>query len=278
MSKVDLQKLSTIENMALSKTTIAGSVTFIKNEKFIKEALENPNIIAIITTPQIEHQFKTSKQYIVTNNPSDLFYKTYLKWCENFLDQENRISAKASIHPTAVYADKNVVIEDDVIIEANIVINEKVRIAKGSIIKSNCTIGKHGFEVKNIENKVKMIPHNGWVKIGRKVVIQDNSCIDNGIYGEDTIIMDETVIGAMCLVSHNNVIGKKCLIAPGCVISGNVVIGDKVWMGLGAKILNRIRIGDNAHVGIGSLVTRNIENDEKVMCHTKLIKIPSFGS
>lgn len=104
-------------------------------------------------------------------------------------------------------------------------------------------------------------PHIGSVRIGHRVEIGSNTCIDRGAIG-DTIIGDDTKIDNLVHIAHNVRIGQRCIIVAGAVIGGSAIIEDDVFIGINASIKNKVRIGNGATIGMGAVVTKDVPAGE----------------
>jgi UDP-3-O-[3-hydroxymyristoyl] glucosamine N-acyltransferase len=263
-----LQTCTEIQNFAKIQTTIPNSIVYIGVERLIYQAMNNKNIIAIITTKEIikKHYNTLKSKYIISSqNPSKDFYEHYHIWLKtNTNIVKSNISDLAKISPSAIISATNVVIEDDVKIGENAVVLDGVTLKKGSVIGPNCTIGYEGFEFMKIDGKNCPMKHNGRVIIEENVELQANSVVEKGIYGEDTIIVAYTKIDNQVLIGHNVQIGKNNLITAGVVIGGSARIGDNVFIGLGSNISNRVKVGNNVTINIGSTVVSNVKDDKTI--------------
>lgn len=137
----------------------------------------------------------------------------------------------------------------------------KVRIGRNVVIDDNCLIDAKGDS-------------NAGITIGSGVFIGRNSILSckNG----DIAIADGANIGFNCEVfsASRVVIGRDTLVAAYCYVIGGdhdfsdpaaavleqsrrsagVTIGSGAWLGAGAKILDGVTIGDRAIVGAGAVV------------------------
>jgi UDP-3-O-[3-hydroxymyristoyl] glucosamine N-acyltransferase LpxD len=77
-----------------------------------------------------------------------------------------------------------------------------------------------GFYVDEHGNMVKK-PQTLNVKIGNRVEIGANTCIDRGSWRE-TVIEDDTKIDNLVQIGHNVIIGKCCLLCGQVGIAGSV--------------------------------------------------------
>ena len=194
----------------------------------------------------------------------ELFYSKFINITNKKIKNISKISNKAMISKNSIVSDYGVVIEDNVVIEDSVIIKSNVIIKNGSIIRSGAIVGGDGFEVKIIDNKQTVIPHDGKVIIGENVDIGYNTCIDKGMFGRDTIIEDNAKIDNLCHIAHGVQIGKNTKIAAKAMIAGSCTIGENVWIGPSSNVSNSLKIGDNAKVTIGSTVLRNVENNQTV--------------
>ena len=106
--------------------------------------------------------------------------------------------------------------------------------------------------------------HAGGVRLGDRVELQANTCVDRAIFGGFTEIGEDTKCDNLVHIAHNVKIGRRCLLAAQAMIAGSVTIGDDVWIGPSAAVLSEITIGDGAYVTIGSVVTRNVAPGQHV--------------
>ena len=253
-----------VENFGMVNSAISNTITYLYDEKYEKELNQNKNISVVITTYEISKRINKSIQIIVSADPMSLFYRIYMDLFKSKTFNKNSISSSAFISSNAIVESKGVFIEDDVVIEGNVVIKTNVIIKKGSIVRSGAVIGGDGFEVKTVDGKQVVIPHDGKVIIGENVDIGYNTCVDKGMFGRDTIIEDNTKIDNLCHIAHGVQIGKNTKIAAKAMIAGSCTIGANVWIGPGSSISNAIKIGDNSKITIGSTVLRDVEANQTV--------------
>lgn len=241
-------------------------LAFLNSKKFLEEFRNNLNISCIICTEEVANEIKDLK-YIgicIHPNPKDIFFKVhnYLALNTEFYghNKENIISSTAKIHPSAVIADKNVTIGENVIIEANVTIYEGTYIGSNVIIKAGVVIGTDGFQYVKHENKIYKVHSKGCVEIHDNVEIHPNTCIEKGVLGGVTQIGKYTKIDNLVLIGHDSKIGDKCFLTTGVKIGGRVTIKDNVFMGISSAVRNGVSIGSNVKISIGAIVTKNVED------------------
>ena len=208
-----------------------------------------------------------SCNYIVVSNPRLAFTKvinTFFHYPEI-----SEISKTALIDENVVMG-AGACIGNNVTIESNCVIGKNVSIGHNSILKSNsvvgddvvigssCTIGGCGFGYQVDSNGRKLrINHIGGVRLGDRVEIGNNVCIDRGVIG-DTILEEGVLVDNIAHISHNVVVGKDAMIFALTVICGSSTIGERSKIAPGASVINKVSIGDDVQVGMGAVVTKNI--------------------
>lgn len=186
---------------------------------------------------------------------------------------------------------------------------EVMPLARMQLKNNNKSVKDLYFVVDNPEssmvNGVKVLSFLEFIKINagkkylncavadskvREVLItrlQEAGVSDWTIFSENTVIMDDVIIGAGSTLSpfvtvtsnvkigtsfhanlysyigHDCVIGDFVTFAPGVKCNGNVTIGNHVYVGSGAIIRpgksgRPFTIGENAVVGMGAVVTKNV--------------------
>lgn len=242
-------------------------LSFIENEKYISDL--GDNITCLITTKEIGVKLKDRYGIIVSSNPRVDYFKLHNKLSSNkeykraetdtTIGEECRISKLASISNKNVIIGKNVIIEDFVVIKENTIIGDN------SIIRSGVVLGGEGYEFKRVDGIIMNVNHCGGVIIEKNVEVQYNTCIDKALYTWDnTIVGEYSKLDNFVHLEHGVKVGKRCLIASRTTVGGRTVIGEDSWVGLGAVISNGLIIGKKASISLGSVVTRNINDNEKV--------------
>lgn len=242
-------------------------LSFIEDEKYIKELSDN--ITCLITTKEIGEAIKDKYGVIVSKNPRIDYFKLHNKLSNNreYLRKTYKtiIGENCNISPMASISNTNVTIGNNVKIEEFVVIRENTVIGDNSIIRAGCILGGEGFEYKRTDGIIMNVTHCGGVIVGENVEVQYNTCIDKALYTWDnTIVSDYSKIDNMVHLEHGVKVGERCLIASRTTVGGRTVIGSDSWIGLGAIISNGLTLGNKVSVSLGSVVTKNIEDGEKV--------------
>lgn len=242
-------------------------LTFLANIKFYAEIEQNPSISCIITTSEIANKLPDNDLgVIVAEKPKISFFQLHNKLAESNFYYEiktNCISEKAYIMEGAQLIGSNIIIEDNVLIEPNVTICGNTHIKKDSVIKAGTTVSGAGFQMIKDGDTSIAVTSIGKVIIGKNVVIQNNCCIDKGVFS-DTELQSEVKLDNLVHVAHDVKIDQNSFLAAGTVLSGRVKIGKNVFFGPNCTVSNGLSIGNNSQVTLGAVVTRDVPENTKV--------------
>lgn len=199
----------------------------------------------------------------------------------------------AGIHPTAV-VDPTAVIGEGAHIGAYVVIGAGVRLgAKATllphvvlypgvtagdcfyahahaVVRENCVLGDHvtlengaivgadgfGF-AKNEKGQWEKIPQSGPVKLGDRVDVQANACIDRATVGA-TEIGAGTKVDNLVQVGHGSKVGENTLICAQTGLAGSSVIGNNVILAGQTGIAGHCTVGDGVILTAQSAVSHDV--------------------
>lgn len=291
-----------IHGIASLETAAAGEISFLADSRLIK-ALADSQASAFIVKP--EHPMQADKSYLLSDNP----YLSFAQLTTLFNDAP---SMPASIHPSATIAG-SAVIGSDVHIGANVVIGEHVVIGDHCIIEANtvisdrCVLGSHGHLHANVtlyhnvivgnevnihsgtvlgsdgfgfaptseQYKWQKIYQLGGVRIGNRVEIGANTCIDRGALS-DTIIHDGVIIDNLVHIAHNCEIGENTAIAACVGMAGSVTIGKNCTFAGKVGINGHITIADNSHFAGMTVVTGTVKEPGTYATGTAMMPIKDW--
>ncbi|MDY6968531.1 MAG: UDP-3-O-(3-hydroxymyristoyl)glucosamine N-acyltransferase [Spirochaetota bacterium] len=157
-----------------------------------------------------------------------------------------QILANSIIYPNCII-EKDACVGRNSILHSGVIIKEKCAVGDDCIIHSGVVIGSDGFGFYEKDGRVLKIPQNGNVKIGDRVEVGANCCIDRATLGT-TEIGDDTKLDNLVHIAHNVKIGKKCYIAAQAGISGSVTVGEHV------TILGQVGIGDHLSIADETII------------------------
>jgi UDP-3-O-[3-hydroxymyristoyl] glucosamine N-acyltransferase len=277
--KMQLSELSSVAALktyrdasfsALGKTAhqLPQMLVFLESRRYLSQVTGNPNISCVITKPELAGEIPEHLGVGTTAQPRDAFYLVhhFLATQTEFYwkDFPTEIAEDAVVHPRAYVAPRNVRIGRETRIEPGAVIMERCIIGDGVVVRAGTALGTEGYEFRQSEGRLRGVVHAGGLRICDRVEIQANCAVDRPIFGDSSIIGEDTKLDNLVHVGHRVKIGQRCMLVAGVVIGGNVTIGNDVWIGPRAVISSGICIGDRAFVTIGSVVVNNVAASQKV--------------
>lgn len=267
IEKVCGLKLSTplFEGTGLIDGTASKTLSFVDDVRYVKNLLENPNILGVFTTQEISAAIPNEAMFtIICEEPRLSFYllhnyiaeRDYVKW-------PSVIDPTANVHPRAFISDNNVVIGPNSIIEANATILADVTLGESCLIGAGAVLGCDDAEIKVTSKGLLRAVHDGELRVGDHVHIGANCTVDKGFSFRHTIIGNGTKLGNSTFIGHGAHIDTDCMLLS-CIILGSANIGARVRVNPGAVISNQVEIGDDAIVSIGAVVVQSVTSETKV--------------
>jgi UDP-3-O-[3-hydroxymyristoyl] glucosamine N-acyltransferase len=197
------------------------------------------------------------------------------------------------IHPTAVI-DPTAEIGEGAHIGAYVVIGPQVRLGRNAtllphvvlypgvnagdflfahahaVVRENCVLGDHvtlengaivgadgfGF-AKNELGHWEKIPQSGPVRLGDRVDVQANACIDRATVGA-TEIGAGSKVDNLVQVGHGSKVGENTLICAQTGLAGSSVIGNNVILAGQAGIAGHCSVGDGVILTAQSAVSHDV--------------------
>lgn len=258
-------------------------LTFLNDEKYIKEIVENETVTSVITTKEIGEKLNNKYGVIICTNPKKTFFELH-----NFLVEKNfykknfksKISKNSRIAKSIIIPENNVIIEDNVVIESGTTIKEHVILKKNSIIRSNCVIGDQAFEFYKDENEILGIKCIGNVVLDENSEIQSGTIIERGVFNS-TYVGKNVKIDNLIHIGHDVKIGNNTFVIAGTVIGGRTRIGKNCYLSINSSVRNGLKIGNNVTINMGAVVTKNINDNETVtgnfaIPHDKFLKFLKY--
>lgn len=248
------------------KTAEPLSICFAVRSPILKDVLDNPNISAIITTPELAPFVDASRAVVVVENPQLAYYQLH-----NYLVEHAGVAVhdEQGIHPSAhlassVVIGKHVIIEEGVVIEHGAMIGDYTIIGAHTYVGHNVSTGVRGMLNTAIAGKSFPLVFAGGVRIGRRCEILTDAVIQRPYQAFYTEIGDDCKISVKAVVGHGVKIGRGTMVAGNAQLSGDVVIGENVWIGPSVTIASAVSIGDRAQVKLGSVVVTDVQPGQQV--------------
>lgn len=267
-------------------------LSFLASAKYAP-LLEETGAGVVLITPDLKEMAGKPRARIIVDNPH-----------EALLALIPRLY-RPVVHPTGIHPaariGRNVMVGDDVCIEAGAVVEDDVligdrtwiathtvvgvgtklgddcqihphvsiyphsRLGNRVVVHSGVRIGSDGFGYvqKDVGGHMAhvKIPHIGRAIIGNDVEIGANTCIDRGSV-DDTVIGAGTKIDNLVHIAHNVRIGKVCLILAQAAIAGSTRVEDGVVIAGQAGIAGHLSIGSGVQIGAQAGVISDVPAGE----------------
>jgi UDP-3-O-[3-hydroxymyristoyl] glucosamine N-acyltransferase len=139
-----------------------------------------------------------------------------------------------------------------------------------AVVRENCVLGDHvtlengaivgadgfGF-AKNEQGQWEKIPQSGPVRLGNRVDVQANACIDRATVGT-TEIGDGSKVDNLVQIGHGSKVGKNTLICAQTGLAGSSVIGNNVILAGQTGIAGHCTVGDGVILTAQSAVSHDV--------------------
>lgn len=126
------------------------------------------------------------------------------------------------------------------------------------VLHPGARVGQEGFGfLPTPEGHFETMPQLGLVRLGDRVEIGANACVDRGSQG-DTVLGPGTRLDNLVQVGHNVQTGQGCVLVAQSGISGSTRLGHYVTLAAQAGMTGHLTIGDRARIGAQSGVMRDV--------------------
>lgn len=277
-----------IEGVASLKDAASVHLGYIKNKKFLKEAIDS-DAGAFVVNDEIANEI--SRPVLIAEDPYFSFINIKKKFIEPKKIQKN--DNLVYIHETATIGDlveigpfcyiganvkiaqgvklhtgvkllDGVLIEECTEIFPGVTVFDGCKIGKNCVIGANSVIGGDGFGFHFAKGVHHKVPQSGIVVIKDNVEIGSQVSIDRATFGE-TFIDDGCKIDNQVQIAHNVKLGKHVIVVAQSGISGSTEIGDYVVLAGKSGLVGHIKIGKGVTVGGASVVTKSVQDGKFVV-------------
>ena len=275
--EVRIKGLNTLHNAEV------GQLAFLSNPKYSKD-LADTHASAVILSEKSAMDYSgdclmTADPYLAYALISEWF--TYAESRDSFVHSSVTLDVSAKIAAN-VYLGPNVVIKEDVVIDAgcyiesNTVVGARSKIGENSHISSNVTIyhdvtignsarihsgaviGADGFGFAPRETGGWQKIHQlGGVTIGNNVEVGACTTIDRGALN-DTRVGNGVILDNHVQIAHNAVVGDNTAMAAYSGIAGSSTVGRNCILGGDVKIVGHLMVCDNVMFTAKTLVTKSV--------------------
>ena len=141
---------------------------------------------------------------------------------------------------------------------AHAVVRENCELGDDVTLENGAIVGADGFGFsKNDKGQWQKIPQSGPVRIGDRVDIQANACVDRATVGA-TEIGDGSKIDNLVQIGHGSRVGKDTLVCAQTGLAGSSVIGNNVILAGQTGIAGHLTVGDGVILTAQSAVSHDV--------------------
>ena len=141
---------------------------------------------------------------------------------------------------------------------AHAVVRESCILGDHVTLENGAIVGADGFGfAKNEAGHWEKIPQSGPVRLGNRVDVQANACIDRATVGA-TQIGDGTKVDNLVQVGHGSRIGENTLLCAQTGLAGSSVVGDNVILAGQTGIAGHCAVGDGVILTAQSAVSHDV--------------------
>ncbi len=141
---------------------------------------------------------------------------------------------------------------------AHAVVREGCVLGDHVTLENGAIVGADGFGfAKNEEGQWEKIPQSGPVRLGDRVDVQANACIDRATVGA-TEIGDGTKIDNLVQVGHGSRVGENTLLCAQAGLAGSSVVGNNAILAGQAGVAGHCELGDGVILTAQSGVSHDV--------------------
>jgi UDP-3-O-[3-hydroxymyristoyl] glucosamine N-acyltransferase len=235
----------------------------IKTKNFIE--VENPYIsmIKLLSLWEYKSSFPEGAENLSFISKTAKIGRDCLIFPFCYIGDDVEVGENSILFPGVFVGDKSK-IGKGVVVFPNAVIYPFTEIGDNSIIHAGAVIGADGFGYISYFGDILKIPQVGKVKIGSRVEIGANSCVDRATMGQ-TEIGDDVKIDNLVQIAHNVKIGKGTRIAALCGIAGSSKIGEYCVFGGQVGVVDHVNMGDFSIVAARAAIISDVEGGKVIM-------------
>lgn len=231
----------------------------------IEEALATDGVVGIITTEELAGQVPSNMIAACAADPvsASLFIHERLCEMDGFLWEhfDSRIDPTATIHPSAVIAERDVVIGAHAQVGPTSVVLERSYLGARARVGVGVVVGLDAFEIFEEAQPRRILKQAGGVWIEEHATILAHCTLVRATFGGYTRIERAAMIDVLAHIAHDAVIGPGATVVACAEISGRCELGEGAYIGPNACMRNGVKVGRNATVSMGSVVTRDVPDD-----------------
>ena len=168
-----------------------------------------------------------------------------------------KLGAHATLLPHVVLY-PGVVVGSHLFAHAHAVVREFCTLGDHVTLENGAIVGADGFGfAKNELGHWEKIPQSGPVRLGNRVDVQANACIDRATVGA-TVIGDGTKVDNMVQIGHGSHVGENTLLCAQVGLAGSSIVGNNVILAGQAGVAGHCTLGDGVILTAQSGVSHDV--------------------
>jgi UDP-3-O-[3-hydroxymyristoyl] glucosamine N-acyltransferase len=168
-----------------------------------------------------------------------------------------RLGAHATLLPHVVLY-PGVQAGDHLFAHAHAVVRENCVLGDHVTLENGAVVGSDGFGfAKNEQGHWEKIPQSGPVRLGNRVDVQANACIDRATVGA-TEIGDGSKVDNLVQVGHGSKVGENTLVCAQTGLAGSSAIGNNVILAGQTGVAGHCTVGDGVILTAQSAVSHDV--------------------
>jgi UDP-3-O-[3-hydroxymyristoyl] glucosamine N-acyltransferase len=168
-----------------------------------------------------------------------------------------KIGSQATLLPHVVLY-PGVKVGDHFFAHAHAVVRENCILGDHVTLENGAIVGADGFGfAKNELGHWEKIPQSGPVRIGNRVDVQANACIDRATVGM-TEVGDGSKVDNLVQIGHGSKVGQNTLVCAQTGLAGSSVIGNNVILAGQTGIAGHCAVGDGVILTAQSAVSHDV--------------------
>jgi UDP-3-O-[3-hydroxymyristoyl] glucosamine N-acyltransferase len=259
-----------------------SEITFVANPRYAGLA-RNTRAAGVLVEPEFPEisaaTLRVKNPYLAFSRALGLFYQppTYPAGIHPtaVIDPSAEVGEGAHIGPYVVIG-PGVRLGEQAILLPHVVLYPGVQIGSHffahahAVVREGCTLGDHvtlengaivgadgfGF-AKNEAGHWEKIPQSGPVRLGNRVDVQANACIDRATVGA-TEIGDGSKVDNLVQVGHGSRVGENTLLCAQVGLAGSSVIGNNAILAGQAGVAGHCSLGDGVILTAQSAVSHDV--------------------
>ena len=174
-----------------------------------------------------------------------------------------RIGAHATLLPHVVIY-PGVTAGDYFFAHAHAVVREHCQLGDHVTLENGAIIGSDGFGfAKNAEGHWEKIPQSGPTRLGDRVDVQANACIDRATVGE-TVIGNGAKVDNLVQVGHGSKVGENTLLCAQTGLAGSSEVGKNAILAGQAGVAGHCKLGDGVILTAKSAVSHDVPDGKMI--------------